>query len=48
MKNIKKLKVKFDDIQKAMEDVLRDRFDYFFDAHTGEVISFSLQGARFQ
>jgi hypothetical protein len=41
MKNIKKLEVKFDDIQKAMEDVLRDRFDYFFDAHTGEVISFS-------
>ena len=41
MKNIKKLNVKFDDIQKAMEDVLRDRFDYFFDADTGEIISFS-------
>jgi hypothetical protein len=24
-----------------MEDVVRDRFDYFFDADTGEVISFS-------
>ena len=24
MKNIKKLEVKFDDVQKAMEDVLRD------------------------
>jgi len=41
MINIKKLEVKFDDIQKAMEDVLRDRFDYFFDSHTGEVLSFS-------
>ncbi len=41
MKNFKKLEVKFDDIQKAMEDILRDRFDYFFDTDTGEVISFS-------
>jgi len=41
MKKFKKLEVKFDDIQKAMEDVSRDRFDYFFDADTGEVISFS-------
>ncbi len=41
MKHIKMLKVNFDDIQKAMEDVLRDTFDYFFDVETGEVILFS-------
>jgi hypothetical protein len=41
MKKFRKLQVNFDDVQKAMEDVLRDRFDYYFDAHTGEVISFS-------
>jgi hypothetical protein len=41
MKEFKKIEVEFDDIQKAMEDILRDRFDYFFDADTGEVISFS-------
>jgi len=41
MGNIKMLKVNFDDIQKAMEDVSRDMFDYFFDAETGQVISFS-------
>jgi len=38
---VKKLKVNFDEIQKAMEDVLRDTFDYFFDTETGEVIAFS-------
>jgi len=38
---MKTLKVNFDDIQKAMEDVSRDMFDYFFDVETGQVISFS-------
>jgi hypothetical protein len=38
---MKKLKVNFDEIQKAMEDVSRDAFDYFIDLETGDVISFS-------
>lgn len=38
---MKKLKVNFDEIQKAMEDVVRDNFDYFLDLQTGEVIAFS-------
>ncbi|MDQ7787887.1 MAG: UPF0158 family protein [Thermodesulfovibrionales bacterium] len=38
---MKKLKVNFDEIQKAMEDVVRDNFDYFLDIATGEVIAFS-------
>jgi hypothetical protein len=38
---MKKLKVNFDEIQKAMEDVSRDTFDYFIDLETGDVISFS-------
>jgi len=38
---MKKLKVNFEDIQKAMEDVSRDTFDYFLDLETGEVITFS-------
>ena len=38
---IKKLKVNFGDIQKAMEDVARNSFDYYFDRETGEVIPFS-------
>ena len=38
---MKTLQVKFDDIQKAMEDISRDMFDYFFDVETGQVISFS-------
>ncbi len=38
---MKKLKVNFDEIQKAMEDVVRDNFDYFLDIETGEVIAFS-------
>ena len=38
---MKQLKVKFDEIRKAMEDVARDSFDYFFDYETGEVITFS-------
>jgi len=38
---MKLLKVDFDEIQKAMEDVVRDSFDYFLDLHTGEVIALS-------
>lgn len=38
---MKKLKVNFDEIQKAMEDVVRDNFDYFLDVETGEIITFS-------
>jgi hypothetical protein len=38
---VKKLKVNFDEIQKAMEDVVRDTFDYFIDLETGEVATFS-------
>lgn len=38
---MRKLKVNFDEIQKAMEDVARDAFDYFLDLKTGEVIALS-------
>ena len=38
---MKQLTVNFDDIQKAMEDVVRDSFDYFLDTDTGEVVTFS-------
>ena len=38
---MKKLKVDFDEIQKAMEDIVRDTFDYFLDLETGEVIAIS-------
>jgi len=38
---MKLLKVDFDEIQKAMEDVVRDSFDYFLDLRTGEVIALS-------
>jgi hypothetical protein len=38
---VKLLKVDFDEIQKAMEDVVRDSFDYFLDLRTGEVIVLS-------
>lgn len=38
---MKLLKIDFDEIQKAMEDVARDSFDYFLDLHTGEVITLS-------
>ena len=34
-------KINFDEIQKAMEDVVRDTFDYFLDVETGEVMTFS-------
>jgi hypothetical protein len=38
---MKLLKIDFDKIQKAMEDVVRDSFDYFLDLRTGEVIALS-------
>lgn len=38
---MKMLKVDFDEIQKAMEDIVRDSFDYYFDTETGEIISLS-------
>jgi hypothetical protein len=38
---MKILQIDFDEIQKAMEDVVRDSFDYFLDLHTGEVIALS-------
>ena len=38
---MKALKVNYDEIQKAMEDISRDTFDYFLDTQTGEVITFS-------
>lgn len=38
---MKKINVDFDEIQKAMEDVVRDSFDYFLDLETGEVMTFS-------
>jgi len=38
---MKLLEIDFEEIQKAMEDVVRDSFDYFLDLHTGEVIALS-------
>jgi hypothetical protein len=38
---MKKIPVNFDEIQHAMEDVVRDKFDYFLDLRTGQVISLS-------
>ena len=38
---MKKLSVNFDDIQKAMEDTVRDAFEYFLDIQTGDVIILS-------
>ncbi len=38
---MKLLKIDFDEIQKAMEDVVRDSFDYFLDLCTGEVVALS-------
>jgi hypothetical protein len=38
---VKKYNVNFDDIQKAMEDVSRDTFEYYLDIETGEVITLS-------
>jgi hypothetical protein len=39
--DMKRLYVDFDEIQKAMEDVVRDTFDYFLDLETGEVMPLS-------
>ncbi|MEJ2697918.1 MAG: UPF0158 family protein [Candidatus Sulfobium sp.] len=36
-----KLKIDFDEVQKAMEDTCRDSFDYFLDTETGDVIILS-------
>jgi hypothetical protein len=36
-----KNRIDFDEIQKAMEDIGRDAFDYFLDAETGDVIILS-------
>ncbi len=38
----KRLDINFDDIQKAMEDVSRDAFEYFLDIETGDVIILSV------
>ena len=38
---LKKLELNFDEIQKAMEDVSRETFDYYLDLVTGEVLTFS-------
>jgi len=38
---MRKLRINFDEIQKAMEDVVRDAFDYYLDLATGEVIALS-------
>ena len=39
---MKLLKIDFNEIQKAMEDVLRDAFDYFLDLETGSVVTISV------
>jgi hypothetical protein len=38
---MKKLKIDFDEVQKAMEDISREAFDYFLDIETGDVIILS-------
>lgn len=38
---MKILKIDFDEIQKAMEDIVRDSFDYYLDLHSGKVIVLS-------
>jgi len=38
---VKLLKIDFNEIQKAMEDVSRDAFDYFLDLETGSVVTIS-------
>jgi hypothetical protein len=35
------MNIDFDEIQKAMEDTVRDAFDYFLDRETGEIIILS-------
>ena len=39
--DMKRLHVDFGEIQKAMEDVVRDTFDYYLDLETGEVMPLS-------
>jgi hypothetical protein len=36
-----KLNIDFDELQKAMEDTVRDAFDYFLDLETGEILILS-------
>ncbi len=38
---MRKLSIDFDEVQKAMEDMVRDAFDYFLDVETGEVLILS-------
>ncbi len=38
---MKKLKIDFDEVQKAMEDISREAFDYFLDTETGDLIILS-------
>ncbi len=38
---MRKLTIDFDEVQKAMEDTVRDAFDYFLDLETGEVLILS-------
>lgn len=38
---MKKLNIDLDEVQMAMEDILRDAFDYFLDIETGDVIILS-------
>jgi hypothetical protein len=38
---MKRRSINFDDVQKAMEDTVRDAFDYFLDRETGDVIILS-------
>ena len=38
---MEKLKIDFDEIQKAMEDISREAFDYFLDIQTGDLIILS-------
>ena len=38
---MKKLDIDFDELQKAMEDIARDAFDYFLDKETGEIVILS-------
>lgn len=43
---MRRLYVDFDHIQKAMEDVVRDGFDYYLDLATGEVLTLSEEFMR--
>ena len=38
---MKALKIDFDELQKAMEDTVRDAFDYFLDTETGDIVILS-------